>query len=356
MPRRADLDRTLPSWLVTSGAVAWRVVAVAAALWTAVLALRLLTVVVVPVLLALLLTAVLHPMVRRAPDTWPSWPAPLAAVLVVGAVVVGAITGLGVRIAEQLPEFRDDYRSFAVDVEDGLGIELPDLPGGDAEALSDGSDGTGSTTETDSAASGSATEIIGLGAEILFGFFLTLALAFLFLKDGRVMWTWALDKVGDRGDGVDRSGRAAWSTLGSYVRGLTVVAAFDAVGIGLGLLALGVPMVATLAALQFLASYVPTIGAFTAGGAAVFIAYVDGGVTVAALTLAVVIVVQQIGNSVIEPWIMGRTMPLHPAMVLIVVTLGAVVWGIAGALLFVPMAAGLSAVGHEVWQNRRPTP
>jgi predicted PurR-regulated permease PerM len=275
----------------------------------------------------------------------------LAAVLLVGAVVVGAVAGLGVRIAEQLPEFRDDYRSFATDVEDGFGIELPDLPGGDSAASSGSrpSGGDDSSGDPNSA----AAEVVGLGAEILLGFFLTLALAFLFLQDGRGMWAWALDKVGNRADEIDRSGRAAWSTLGSYVRGLTVVAAFDAAGIGLGLLVLGVPMVATLVALQFVASYVPTIGAFTAGGLAVFIAYVDGDVSVAVMTLVLVVVVQQIGNSVIEPWIMGRSMPLHPAMVLIVVTLGAVVWGIAGALLFVPMAAGLSAVGHIWWQERR---
>jgi predicted PurR-regulated permease PerM len=86
---------------------------------------------------------------------------------------------------------------------------------------------------------------------------------------------------------------------------------------------------------------------------AVLVAFASGGFTTAALTVVLVIVVQQIGNNVIEPWIMGSTMPLHPAVVLIAVSVGAIVWGIPGALLFVPLAAVVSAVGHAVWDGRR---
>lgn len=179
--------------------------------------------------------------------------------------------------------------------------------------------------------------------------FLTLALAFLFLKDGAQMWQWVLEHTGARiRDRVDAAGLAAWATLSTYVRGITIVALFDAAAIAIGLAVLGVPLLLTLALLQFLGSYIPTFGAFVAGAVAVAVALVSGGVVTAAFTLALVVAVQQIGNDVIEPWVMGRTLPLHPAVVLVAVTAGAILWGMAGALLFVPLAAAASAAAHAV--------
>ncbi|WP_324277472.1 AI-2E family transporter [Blastococcus brunescens] len=189
------------------------------------------------------------------------------------------------------------------------------------------------------------------------GGFLTLAFAFLFLASGSAMWQWLLGKFGGplRED-VDVAGRAAWRTAGGYVRGLTIVALFDAVGIGLGLVLLGVPLALTLAALQFLASYIPTLGAFVAGAVAVVVAYGSGGLTTAALVVALVVVVQQIGNSVVEPWVMRKRLPINAVTVLAAVTTGGLLWGIAGALLFVPLAAAFSAGAHELWVRRGSPP
>jgi predicted PurR-regulated permease PerM len=192
---------------------------------------------------------------------------------------------------------------------------------------------------------------------VLVGAFLTVAFAFLFLTRGPDMWQWLLGKFGGRmREDVDASGRAAWDTVGGYVRGLTIVAVFDTVGIGAGLLLLGIPLALTLAAMQFFASYIPTIGAFVAGAVAVVVAYGSGGPGTAALVLALVVVVQQIGNDVIEPWVMGSRLPLNAAMVLIAVTAGGLLWGIAGALLFVPLAAAGSAAAHELWVRRGARP
>lgn len=351
--------RRVPGWLVWAGSVAWRLLVVALALLALAMLARALTPVLVPVLVALLLAGVLAPVVDRLGGRGPSWLAPLGAVLVVLLVVVGAFASIGLRVSEQLPQLRQDLEGLLGDAAQRFGIEVPPvLPGGNAGPS--GADG-GSGDSSDGASSGGgagvgiATEVVRVGTGVLFGFFLTLALTFLFLKDGRTMWAWVLDKVGAQSrDEVDAAGRSAWSTTGSYVRGLTVVALFDAVATGLGLLVLGVPLVATLAALQLVLSYVPTIGAFVAGAAAVLVAYASGGLTTAILVLVLVVVVQQVGNDVIEPWIFGRSIGLHPALVLVVVTAGGVLWGIAGAFLFVPLAAALSAVGHELWTRRHP--
>lgn len=371
-------DRTdIPGWIAKGGAVAWRLVAMAAAVLVVAYTLRTLTVIVVPIALALLLAGVLEPLARRLDnDRLPDWLVPFLLVLGVLALLVAGVAGLGVRLADQLPTLRDEFSASLQDVEDRFSIQLPDLPGssssegasgssegssGSAEGSSGSTDGSSGSSSSSDASGGSsgrlsdAVEFVKLGAEVLFGAFLTLALTFLFLKDGRDMWGWFLGKLRPgRRDEVDAAGRAAWDTLGAYVRGLTVVALFDAAGIAVGLVALGVPLVATLAALQFVASYVPTIGAFVAGAVAAVVAFGTGGFTTAALTVLLVIVVQQIGNDVIEPWIMGRTLSIHPAVVLIAVSAGAILWGIPGALLFVPLVAAISAAGHVLWERRHP--
>lgn len=363
----------IPRWIRKYGAIAWRLVGMAAAVTLVAFLIARLTTLVVAVAVALLLTAVLDPIVRRLDRPgWPDWIVPFVTVLAVLGSLGWAVAELGDEASEQLPQLEDDLRSSVQELEQVTGIELTGVPGlGSLQSGqgsgSSGSGGGESNGSQDSSGSNSqqgggsgvsqadATRALQVGAEVLFGIFLTFALAFLFLKDGPAMWAWLLGKVSPaRRAEIDEAGRAAWATMGTYVRGLTVVAIFDAVGIAIGLLILGVPLVATLAALQFFASYVPTIGAFVAGGVAAIVALGSGGLVTAALTVGVVVLVQQIGNNIIEPWIMGRGLPLHPAMVLIAVTAGALLWGIAGALLFVPLAAGFSAAGHVLWQRRHP--
>lgn len=343
------IDRSSPSaapdWLRTVGVSAWFLIGIGLLVWGVAELAQKLTVALLPILVAMLLTGVLHPLVARAEDRgWPSWGAPLLAVFALLAVVVVLIGGVGVRLNDQLPALREDLRSAAEDIEQRFGLELPAM-------------GSSSSSGSSSSLVPDATELLRLGTEVLFGLFLSLALTFLFLKDGASMWRWFVTKLrGPAREDVDAAGRAAWGTVGAYVRGLSIVAAFDAIGVGVGLLVLGVPLVVTLAVLQFVASYVPTIGAFVAGGVAVGVAYSSGGVTTAALTVLLVVVVQQLGNNVIEPYVMGREVPLHPAVVLIAVTVGAALWGIAGALLFVPLSAALSAAGHALWTRHRPVP
>ncbi|TQN43338.1 putative PurR-regulated permease PerM [Blastococcus colisei] len=334
-------------WLVRTAAIGGRLLLLAVLVWLlAGLAVKL-TLLLVTVAVALLLAGVAAPLVGWAHGRGvPRWVAAGGAVLLLLAALVGATVGLGARIADQLPQLRDQFQSVASDLSQRFGIQLPG-------AGSSSGGGSGTSQGGSSGGGTSAGDFLGpaqTAAEVLIGIFLTFALAFLFLTSGPGMWTWLLGKFGGRvREDVDAAGRAAWTTVGGYVRGLTIVAVFDAVGIGVGLLLLGVPLALVLAALQFLASYIPTIGAFVAGALAVVVAYGSGGLGTAALVLALVVVVQQVGNDVIEPYVMKNRLPLNAAMVLVAVTAGGLLWGIAGALLFVPLAAAMSAAAHEVW-------
>lgn len=141
-----------------------------------------------------------------------------------------------------------------------------------------------------------------------------------------------------------RAGRCAWQTLGSYLRGITVVALIDGIGIGIALVLIGVPLPLTLAVLTFLGAYVPLIGAAVAGCAAVLVALAAQGTTAALLTLGAVIAIQQIEGQLLYPLVMGRALPLHPLSIAYALAAGALLYGISGAVLAVPVVAAVHAV------------
>lgn len=347
-----DAAAHAPAWLVRSAAVSGRLLVLAVLAWLVAGFAVKLTLLLVAVLVALLLAGVAAPVVRWGADKGVPRPVTAAAAVALLLLVLGgAAVALAARIADQLPQLRGHFQQVTSELSSTVGVQLPwsgSSSGGGSGGGQPGSSGT------------SASDLLGpvqTAAEVLVAAFLTVALAFLFLASGPAMWRWLLGKFGGRvRDDVDAAGRAAWSTVGRYVRGLTIVALFDAIGIGVGLLLIGVPLALTLAVLQFVASYIPTIGAFVAGLLAVVVAYGSGGLGTAVMVLVLVVVVQQIGNDVVEPWVMGRSLPLNAAMVLIAVTAGGLLWGIAGALLFVPLVAAASAAAHEVWVRRGSRP
>lgn len=144
---------------------------------------------------------------------------------------------------------------------------------------------------------------------------------------------------------VHAAGTRAWSAFTGYVRGTVLVATFDAVFIGLALLLFRIPLVAPLAVLTFFAAFIPLAGATAAGAAAVLVALVANGPSAALLVLAAVIAVQQIEAHVLQPFLLGRAVELHPLAVVLAITAGAILAGIPGALVAVPLAAVVNAVG-----------
>jgi len=123
-----------------------------------------------------------------------------------------------------------------------------------------------------------------------------------------------------------------------------VVCFVDAIGIGLGLLILGVPLAVPLTAFVFPASFVPIIGALLSGVAAVLVALVTVGLVKAVIILIVVIAVQQLEAHVLQPVLMGRAVHVHPLAVALAITAGVIIAGITEALLAVPLSACANAV------------
>jgi predicted PurR-regulated permease PerM len=174
---------------------------------------------------------------------------------------------------------------------------------------------------------------------------LVLVLAFFFVKDGPAFLPWLRRWTGPSiGAHLTEVLARAWQTLSNFIRVQALVSLVDAVLIGLGLVLLGVPLAPALAVLTFIAGFVPIVGAITAGALAVLVALVSNGFTTALLVLALIVVVQQLESNVLQPFLQGRSLNLHAAVVLLAVTAGGTLYGIIGAFLAVPVAAVTATV------------
>jgi predicted PurR-regulated permease PerM len=99
-----------------------------------------------------------------------------------------------------------------------------------------------------------------------------------------------------------------------------------------------------LTLLVFLSSFVPIVGAVFSGAVAVLIALVTKGPTLALVMLGIVVLVQQIETHVLQPFLMGRAVALHPLAVIAAVAIGSFLLGIVGALFAVPVLAVANTV------------
>jgi predicted PurR-regulated permease PerM len=288
----------------------------------------------------LLMAALIEPVSRRLRALRvPAWLAALSGVLALIAMFSLPIVLIGNQTVRQWPQLRQGLRHgldkirelvlngpFPVSAErlDSLGEGLRDAL---VKAAPDPATGAGAATQ-------------GLASIVI-----ALVLLFFVLKDGASMWRWVLGRTPARSrHRIDAAARAGWEALVAYIRGTVLVASADALGIGTALLVIGVPLALPLALLTFIAAFVPIAGATVAGAAAVLIAFVSNGLGDALLVLAAVIVVQQAEGNLLQPLIMSRALRLHPAVIIIAVTAGTLLAGIAGAIVAVPV----TAVGYRV--------
>ncbi|MDX2376006.1 AI-2E family transporter [Microbacterium sp. LRZ72] len=181
---------------------------------------------------------------------------------------------------------------------------------------------------------------VGAVANFVTGFILLVVVLFFFLKDGPRLWEFLLRPFrGASYARAQRIGDKAVDTLGSYIRGTATVAFVDAVGIGIGLFVLQVPLALPLAVLVFLLAFIPIVGATLAGILAALVALVSNGLVNALFVVGVVVAVNQLEGNFLQPVVMGRTLKLHAFVVLIALTIGTVLGGVLGAVLAVPITA-----------------
>jgi predicted PurR-regulated permease PerM len=138
---------------------------------------------------------------------------------------------------------------------------------------------------------------------------------------------------------VDQAALRGWRSLSSYVRATILVALADSIGVLIVALILGVPVAPALAALVFLGAFVPIVGALVSGFVAVLVALVALGWVQALIMLGGLILVMQVEGHVLQPFLLGRAVKLHPLAVVLAIAVGVIAAGIVGALLAVPLLA-----------------
>ena len=175
--------------------------------------------------------------------------------------------------------------------------------------------------------------LVGLASGLILG----ALIMYYLLKDGTSLRRSVVAKIDPSiRDEVDSFISDACRILRSYGRGRTVMSAIVAAVVGLAALLLGLPLVFTIAVANFIGGYIPYIGAFLGGGLAVIVALGDGGVGTATVMLLVVLASNLLLENFVEPRVMGRTLDIHPLLVLVVTALGGFLFGIVGLILAVP--------------------
>ncbi|MER5671807.1 AI-2E family transporter [Pseudonocardia alni] len=292
-----------------------------------------------PVVLAILLATVLRPpaalLIR--------WRVPAAAasaiVLLVG---IAAVTGLFVSIA---PSIAGQTQQITSGVIAALG-QIQQWVSGPPLNLGDGQIGdivdqvTRQLQQSATAIAGGVLTGVSTLASGLISLVLALVLTFFFVKDGPRFLPWLTSITGRSAGGhIAEVLRRMWDVLGGFIRVQALVSLIDAVFIGIGLVLLGIPLALPLAVLTFVGGFIPIVGAVVAGSLAVLIALVTQGFGTAVAVAVLVVAVQQIEGNVLQPFLQGQSLKLHGAVVLLAVTAGGSLAGIAGAFLAVPIAA-----------------
>jgi predicted PurR-regulated permease PerM len=191
----------------------------------------------------------------------------------------------------------------------------------------------------------SAVQVTATAAHVAAGTLLALFSMFFLLSGGDRIWAWTvrLFPIQAR-QRVDEAGTLAWGTLTSFVRATVVVAAVDGIGVAVVAKLLGVPLPIPLGVLVFLGAFVPILGSLVSGSVAVLVAFVADGPVLALAMLVGVLGVVQLEGHVLQPLLLGRAVQVHPLAVVIVITAGALVAGIPGALFAVPATAVINVV------------
>jgi putative heme transporter len=348
----ATFDRNVPRGLQIAASWSWRVLLIVAMVLALGWLLRYLAEVVIPVAVATLLAAMLFPVAKRL-TSW-GLPRPAsAAISVFGGLILifGALFLIGYQIASQAPALSSNvvngFYALLAWLRDGplpideSWLRLDEWVTRIQEFLS--------TSQSTIAAWAQA-----IGTRVghfLAGFAITLFALFYFLYDGRGIWSFLLrffpSHVRDK---VDLAALGGWRSLSAFVRATILVALVDAIGVLIVALILGVPLAPALAALVFIGAFVPLVGAFVSGFVAVAVALVALGWVQALIMLAGIIVVMQLEGHILQPFLLGRAVKLHPLAVLLGLAVGIIVGGIVGALLSIPILAFSKAFIQELRQ------
>jgi predicted PurR-regulated permease PerM len=339
---RLPREPSVPRPLRQAADWSWRLLIVGLLVYVVFRVASALALVVLPCLAALLLTALLQPLTARLrrtgmPSLAATWCTVLAAVVVMAGLGILIVT----RVRADYPRLQKEVKHTAHEVQSSLAGSPFHLSSTRLDQYYD--QVAHFISQHQSLIAGTVVTGGKIVLEVLTGLVLMIFITFFLLKDGDRIWAWLIKGLPpEPRRRAGNAGPAAWTAVVNYIRGTTAVAAIHAVVIGLALWILGVPLLVPLIILVFLAAYIPLVGILVAGAAAILVTLGTKGWIAAVILLGVFILENQIEGHLLQPLVVGRIVRLHPLAVILVLAVGGIVAGIAGAIVAVPAAAAIS--------------
>jgi predicted PurR-regulated permease PerM len=336
----------VPRLLADAAGWTWRLLLLALAAYLLVWLMEKLFLLVLPVFAALLVTALLHPLVDffrhhglpRALATWATIIAAFAVLGGIGFFVVNRSVAEYDLLVKQVTHLLDQLTRFLANGPFHLGKgQLNNLQKQVLDALK---------SNRSAVAQGVITGVTTVG-ELATGAVLAFFVTFFLLYDGDRIWAWVsgLFPARARAD-VAGAGARAWARVSGYVRGTFLIAVFHGAIVALTLALMGAPLVAPLALLVFLGSFIPIVGAVVFGGLAALVVLVTQGWVLALIFVGVLIVDNQVEAHVLQPFLVGHYVRLHPLAIVLVIAGGGFLEGIPGAILAVPVVSAAYAAAQ----------
>ena len=338
----------VPFFLRAAAGWAWRLLVLVLAVWVLGMIAKRLELVVLPLLTATLLTALLEPLNHRLRRLrLGRGPAAVLTVLAAIAVLGGIGAFVTNRAAAGYPDLVNQIDHLVVKTQDWLVDGPLHLDRGSVTNLGDRV--VDYLRSRQGALFSGAVSAGRVAFEVVTAIILTIFLTIFLLYDGPNIFRWltALIPPTHR-ERVDEVGQRMWATVSGYITGTFLVAAFHGVVMGITLSLVGVPLVAPLAVLVFLGAFIPLIGAVVFGGLAILVTLVAKGATAAIVVAVVLLVDNQVESHVLQPFVVGRHVSLHPLAIAVTLASGALLAGLPGAIFAVPLVAALNAAAKAL--------
>ncbi|WP_046300646.1 MULTISPECIES: AI-2E family transporter [unclassified Mycobacterium] len=335
----ASADESVHPTVRKAAAWAWRLLVLFAAVLLVLLIMRRLEVIVVPVAIAMMVSALLLPGVDWLSRHGVHRGLAVFLLLLSGlAVLAGLLTFVVDQFIDGVPELVDQVTQVVNSTQHWL-VEGP-LHLSREQIDSAGDSVVNGLRNNQAKLTSGALSTAETITKIFTGAFVVLFTLIFFLYGGRDIWRFTVKFFPSQVRAtVHAAGVAGFESLIGYVRATFLVALVDALGIGIGLAVMAVPLALPLASLVFLGAFIPLVGAVLTGLLAVLVALIAKGWIYALVTLGLIIAVNQLEAHVLQPLVMGRAVSIHPLAVVLGISTGGILAGIVGALLAVPLIA-----------------
>jgi predicted PurR-regulated permease PerM len=334
-----------PVWLRDLGTACWLLAGVAVLTLGLMLLARATAVIVEPVVAGLVVAAVAAPCVswlnRHHVRRGIGAALVLLAVVAVGALILLLIVG---GITSQADQIRAEASAAAGKLSDAL--QDVGMSASGAQQVTDAA--SSSTPNAISTLVNGLRQGVASVASIAFALSFAAISVFFLLKDGP-----SLRGAIERNMGVPRAVARTIThdtlvAIRRYFAGVTLVAAFNGIVVGLGALLLGVPLAGTIAVVTFVTAYVPYLGAFVAGTFAVVLALGANGWGTALAMLVIFLLANGVLQQMFQPIAYGATLDLNPLVVLIVTVGAGCLFGMIGLVLAAPITSAVMHIARDL--------